>query len=165
MRDLNHPKVKPFTREIAAELSLEPRFTEFVFAKERPDCFRYRVEDVTGSWTCYVPDEFDVAYPLWSSNADQTLVLVRDSTLAFGDGWHDDPDMDIVSKTTQGLLTDLMRQIAESDVPDAELRQAAEFCDYRYLDELLAFLDEPTPVDKWSEAMEQFIANVDAKES
>lgn len=84
MDDLNHPKVKPFTREIASALAIDPAFVDFVFAEKRPECFRYWVEDVTGGWTCYVPDDFDVAYPLWCTNADQTLILVNESTASFG---------------------------------------------------------------------------------
>src|SRR5215471_11569969 len=80
MDDLNHPKVKPFTREVASALAIDPTFVDFVFAENRPECFRYWVEDVNGGWTCYVPEEFDVAYPLWCTNADQTLILARGST-------------------------------------------------------------------------------------
>ena len=164
MDDLNHPKVKPFTREIASELAIDPTFVDFVFAEQRPECFRYWVEDVAGGWTCYVPDGFDVAYPLWCTNADQTLILVKNSMASFGKGWHDNPNMEMISETTQGLLTYLMNQIAESGVPDDELRQAAKFCGYRFVDDLLAFIDGPEPEGtSWSEAMGQFIAGVDAK--
>lgn len=72
--------------------------------------------------------------------------------------------MEMISETTQGLLTYLMNQVAESEVPDDELRQAATFCGYRFVDDLLAFIDGPTPEGmSWSEAMRQFIAGVDAK--
>ncbi|PQO45770.1 hypothetical protein [Blastopirellula marina] len=165
MHDLNHPKVKPFTREIASALSIDQSFTDFVFAKNRPDCFQYWVEDVNGGWTCYVPDEFDAAYPLWSTNADQTVILVSDSAMAFGKGWHDNPEMEMISATPQGLLTYLVIQLAESGSPDAELRQAADFCGYKYLDDLLAFIDLPTPDSTWSEVTRQFIAAIDAKAS
>jgi hypothetical protein len=164
MDDLNHPKVKPFTRAIASALALEPTFVEFVFAENRPECFRYWVEDVRGGWTCYVPDEFDIAYPLWCTNADQTLILVNESTLSFGKGWHDNADVEMISETTQGLLTHLINEIAESDVPDEELELAAEFCSYRFLDDYLKFSDTPTCEGvSWSDAMHQFIAEVDAK--
>jgi hypothetical protein len=164
MDDLNHPKIKPFTREIASALALDSTFVDFVFAENRPECFRYWVEDVRGGWTCYVPDEIDLAYPLWCTNADQTLILVKESTLSFGKGWHDSPDMGVIAETTQGLLTYLINQIAESDVPDDELELAAEFCGYRFLDDYLTFIDAPTRTgDSWSDAMRQFIADVDAK--
>ncbi len=79
-------------------------------------------------------------------------------------GWHDNPEMEMISETTQGLLTYLMNQIVDSDVPDDELRQAAEFCGYRFLDDLLTFIDRPIPTGVLeSEAMRQFIASVDAK--
>jgi hypothetical protein len=155
---------KPLTREIAYSLAIDPTFVDFVFAEKRPTCFRYLVEDVNFGWTCYVPNDFDIAYPLWSTNADQTLILVKGSTISFGKGWHDNPDMEIISETTQGLLTYLINQIAESDVPDDELRQAASFCSYRFVDDLLAFIDGPRPEGtSWSEAMRQFIARLDAK--
>ena len=164
MNDLNHPKVKRFTREIASALAIDRSFADFAFASNRPDCFRYWVEDVNRGWTCYVPDDIDVAYPLWCTNADQTLILVKGSTLSFGKGWHDNPEMEIISETTQGVLTHLLNQIAESDVPDNELRKAAAFCGYLYVDDLLAFIDGPAPEGMlWSEAMDQFIASVDAR--
>jgi hypothetical protein len=164
MDDLNHPKVKPFTREIASALGLDSTFVDFVFAECRPKCFRYWVEDVHRGWTCYVPDEFDVAYPLWCTNADQTLILMSDSALSFAKGWHDNPDMEMISRTTQGLLTYLMNQVAESDVPDDELKVAADFCGYRFLHDLLRFIDIPTPAGvSWSDSMRQFIAYVDER--
>src|SRR5689334_9980928 len=104
MSDLNHPKVKPFTREIAAELGLDPTFVNFVFAKVRPDCFRYWCEGVEGSWTCYIPQAVTVAYPLWSTNADQTLLLLRGRDISYGKGYHDEPHMEEISQTSQGLL-------------------------------------------------------------
>ena len=164
MSDLNHPKVKPLTREIASLLEIDPAFVDFVFAEKRPECFRYWVEDVNDGWTCYVPNDFDVAFPLWSTNADQTLILVKGTTLSFGKGWHDNPDVEMISTTAQGLLSNLMIEIAESDVPNDELRQAAAFCGYRFVDDLLEFIDGSMPEGiSWSEAKEQFIAAVDAK--
>ena len=166
MDDLNHPKVKPFTRKIASALAIDRSFADFVFAINRQECFRCWVEDVNSGWTCYVPNDIEVVYPLWCTNADQTLILVKGSTLSFGKGWHDNPDMEVISKTTQGLLAYLIIQIAESDVPDGELRQAAAFCGFRFVDELLAFIDGPPPEGtSWSDALVQFIAGVDAKSS
>src|SRR5262249_4077136 len=137
MRDLNHPKVKAFTREIASQLRLDQSFVDFVFAKERPDRFRYRVEDVKGSWTCYIPEDVTVAYPLWSTNADQTLLLVSGSKISYGKGWHDNPDMEMISQTSQGLLANLLNAIWESEASEEEMREAAEFCGFRYLSDLL----------------------------
>jgi len=80
MDDLNHPKVKPFTREIASALAIDRSFADFVFAINRPECFRCWVEDVNSGWTCYVPHDIDVVYPLWCTNLDQTLILVKGPT-------------------------------------------------------------------------------------
>lgn len=162
MDELNHPKVKAFTRKIASDLALDPAFVEFVFSEKRPDCFEHWVEDVGSGWTCYVPDEFDVAYPLWSTNADQTLILVKGATLSFGKGWHDNPDMEMIAETTQGLLTNLIAEIAGVGVQDEELKRAAEFCGYRFLDEFLTRADE-TPDASWTESLARFIADVDAR--
>lgn len=74
--DLNHPKVKPLTMTFAQQLKWNPKFLEFVFAAQRQACFDHTCEAPNSGWTCYVPDEFDVAYPLWSTNADQTLLLL-----------------------------------------------------------------------------------------
>ena len=164
MQDLNHPKVRQLTREIATNLHLESSFVDFVFAKTRPSCFDNWVEDVAGGWTWYVPDEFEIAYPLWCTNADQTLILVGKAGLEFGKGWHDDADMEMISKTAQGLLTHLMNHIVEKDLSDDELRHASEFCGYRFLDSLLAFREVPLAAGvSWESAFDDLVADVDAK--
>ncbi len=101
-------------------------------------------------WTCYVPEEFDVAYPLWCTNADQTLILVKGSAIYFGKGWHDNADMEMISRTTQGLLTYLIVQLVDVGDSDDEILQAAAFCSYRYLDELRELMGQ-TPDRSWNE--------------
>jgi hypothetical protein len=165
MRDLNHPKVKPFTREIASRLGLDSTFVNFVFAKERPVCFRYWCEDVKGGWTCFVPETADVAYPLWSTNADQTLILVAGSEVSYAKGWHDNPDIEMISQTSQGLLADLLDKIWQSETSDEEMRVAAQFCGFRYLREYFALVNAPEPNGAdWQRKWRQFISGIDAKE-
>lgn len=161
-RDLNHLKVRSFSREIARELALEPSFVDFVFAENRPECFRNWVGDLQGSWTCYVPDAFDVAYPLWSTNADQTLILRKGDSISFGKGWHDNPEMEMISETTQGLLTYLMEEVISSSESDEECIQAAQFCSYKFLDELLQLMEQ-TPDGSYRDTLKRFIADVDAR--
>lgn len=164
MRDLNHPKVKPFTRDIASQLRLDQTFVNFVFAKERPEQFRYRVEDVKGSWTCWVPDDVTVAYPLWSTNADQMLLLLIGSKISYGQGWHDNPDMEMISQTSQGLLANLLNSIWESEASEAEIREAAEFCGFRFLSDLFEFVNAPVPDGLgWEQRWRQFVSVIDAK--
>ena len=165
MPDLNHPKVTPFTRAIASQLRLDPTFVNFVFAKERPECFRYWCEEVEGSWTCYIPDGVAVAYPLWSTNADQTLLLLSGGTISYGMGWHDNPEMEMISQTSQGLLADLMNKIRESEaLPEEEMRAAAQFCGFRYLTELLAFGNAPEAEGvSWEQRWRAFVSGIDAK--
>ncbi|MEZ6045232.1 MAG: hypothetical protein R3C11_06545 [Planctomycetaceae bacterium] len=160
MDDLNHPKVRKFTREIGRRLRIDESFLDFVFADKRPDCFQYWVEDVASGWTCYVPDEFDVTYPLWSTNANQTLLLVTGDSLVFGQGYHDSPEVNLIAKTTQGLLTELMIQLIESEASDVELREAAEFCGYRFFDRLLILMDTISSED-YSVLIGHFITEVD----
>jgi hypothetical protein len=164
MNDLNHPKVTPFTREIASRLLLDSTFVDFVFAKMRPECFRYWCEDVDGGWTCFVPDSVDVAYPLWSTNANQTLILVADSEISYAKGWHDAPDIAVISQTSQGLLADLLNNIWESEASEEEMRADAQFCGFRYLSEYFAFAKalQPSGVD-WEPKWQQFISGIDAK--
>lgn len=164
MDDLNHPKVKPFTREIASALALDQTFVDFVFADKRPECLRYWVEDVTRGWTCYVPEEFDIAYPLWCTNADQTLILKIGSTLRFGKGWHDNPEMEMISETSQGLLTHLMAELAGAGASDEDLTNAAASCGYRYLDEWIKLMDQASD-GSWTDTLERFIAVVDTRNS
>jgi len=72
--------------------------------------------------------------------------------------------MEMISGSSQGLLTYLMNQIAEEDIPDDELRLAAQFGGYRLVEELLAFIDGPEPKNgSWAQAMDQFIAGIDEK--
>ena len=164
MCDLNHPKVKPFTRAIASQLPLDPTFVNFVFAKERPNCFGYWCEDVQGSWTCFVPDDVTVAYPLWSTNADQTLLVLSGTKISYGKGWHDNPEMEMISETSQGLLANLLNSIWESEASEEEMREASEFCGFRYLSDLFEFVNAPTPnCVEWAQSRRQFVSAIDAK--
>lgn len=164
MRDLNHPKVRPFTRDIALQLRLDQTFVDFVFAKERPEPFRYWVEDANRGWTCYIPDNITVAYPLWSTNGDQTLLLLSGSMISYGQGWHDNPDMEVISRTSQGLLANLLNSIWESEASEAEMEELAEFCGFRYLSDLLEFVNTHAPDDaEWEQKWRQFISAIDAR--
>ncbi len=162
MFKLNHPKVRVFSCEVASHLRLEPSFVDFVFADYRPECLRNWVEDAHTGWTCYVPEEFDVAFPLWCCNADQTLILGKGSEIFFGEGWHDNAEMEMISRTTQGLLTRLIAKLIDVGDSDDELHQAAESCNYSYLDELLELVRQTTD-RSWSETLKRFIAEVDAR--
>jgi len=164
MHNFNHPKVKPFTREVGTALALDVEFVDFVLATKRPECFRNWVEDVDRGWTCYIPDEIDAAYALWCTNSDQTLILLNGIKQTFAKGWHDSWNIEIISETTQGLLTSVMSPLAESELPENELHQAAAFCGYRFLDDLLTFIDKHgADYMGWSEAMAGFIASIDAR--
>lgn len=162
MNDLNHPKVMPFTREIASVLSIDRRFVEFVFAETRPDSFRYWVGDASRGWTCYVPDEFDAAYPLWSTNADQTLILTVGDAKYFGKGCHDNHEMELISRTTQGLLANLLAEIAGIEDSDEKLKLAAKFCGFDYLAELLVLLNDVADFG-WLQSLREFIEDVDRR--
>ncbi|PQO43869.1 hypothetical protein [Blastopirellula marina] len=139
MDDLHHPKVSPFDRNIAASLNLQPAFIDFVFAESKPACFDFRCEPAENGWTCFIPDEIDVAYPLWSANADQTLLLVRSDGCYYGHGYHDDPTVAYVSRTSQGLLAELFIAMYESETEISELQNAAEFASFRYLNACIDF--------------------------
>ena len=163
MSDLDHPKVAPFTQDVARGLQIEPSFVDFVFAVERPVCFQYWCESVDGGWTCFVPDEIDIAYPLWSCNADQTLLLLSHGNISFGKGYHDAADMEMISGTSQGLLADLINLLYESETPEEEILLAAEFCGFRFLTDYFTFIKEPIPYEtdrekRWS----AFVRSIDA---
>ena len=163
--DLNHPKVTAFTLEIASRLSLDSAFVNFVLAKERPRCFDSWCEDVESGWTCFVPDKVDIAFPLWSTNADQTLILLAGTEVSYAKGWHDNPDMEIISQTSQGLLADLLNKIWESEASDEEMQAAANACGFKYLSEYLEWVSAPeTNPGDWQERWGQFISAIDAKE-
>lgn len=168
MNSLNHPKVKPLTRARAVELGLEPRFIDFIFRDEKPSCFRYWCKSKDSGWTCFVPESVDVAYPLWSCNADQTLLLLSKDQLSFARGYHDDPDdpdVENISLTSQGLLADLINKVYESETPVEEVRLAAESCGFRYLNEYLDFrVDLPENGD-WESVWRSFIREVDERSS
>ena len=93
---LNHPKVKHLTLEIALDLKLEPSFLTFIFTEKRPECFDNWCE--TGGWTSYVPDNYEIAYPIWSTNSDQTLILISNGIISYGKGYHDCNEIEIISK-------------------------------------------------------------------
>lgn len=160
----NHPKVTVLTPAIASQLPLDLSFVNFVFAKERPECFRYWVEDAGRGWTCFVPESVDRAYSLWSTNSNQTLLLVTGKELSFAKGYHDDPGIEWVSKTSQGVLADLLDKIWSSGSSRDELTAAAQFCGFRFLVELFAHGDSPLLESPgWEDRWRQLIADIDAK--
>ncbi len=79
-------------------------------------------------------------------------------------GYHDNPDIETISQTSQGLLADLLNKIWEAEASEEEMRAAARFCGFRYLGEFLAFVDAADDVD-WEQGWRQFIADIDAKSS
>lgn len=164
MHDLNHPKVTLLTPEIASKLGLDATFIRFVFAKEKPECFRSWCEDASRGWTCFVPESVDRAYALWSTNANQTLVFVSDQKLSYGKGYHDCPEIQLISQTSQGLLAHLLFNISCSVTSDDEIAEAAEFCGFRSLSELLEYGKSPLlEANGWEERERVFFASIDAR--
>jgi hypothetical protein len=70
--------------------------------------------------------------------------------------------MEVISETTQGLLTHLMAELAGAGVSDQELKRAAEFCGYLFLEELLTLMEQASDAS-WTETLERFIADVDSR--
>lgn len=164
MQDLNHPKISTFTRNVAATLNVERSFVDFVFAESKPSCFEFRCQPAQSGWTCYVPDDVDVAYPLWSSNADQTLLTVSRGAVAFADGYHDDPTFDRISGTAQGLLATLFISLYESEVTDDDLTAAAAFAGFRFLADCIRFQNSNgADYANWDSLLADFIATIDER--
>ncbi len=117
-----------------------------------------------GKWACYIPESVDVAYPLWSTNADQPLLLRSGSAISFGMGYHDNPDIEMIAQTPQGLLADLLNRIWESEATEEEMREAAQVCGFKYLAELREFVNSPE-LDGlgWQQRRRQFLSEIDAK--
>lgn len=163
---MNHPKIQPLTGEIAATLGLEERFVDFVFARERPVCFHYWCEPADKGWTCFVPDEFRVAHPLWSCNANQALLLVSEAGVSYSRGYHDARDMEFISRSSQGLLAYLLNCIYESEANEEEMAVAVAFTGFRYFAEFQKFrelIDGDKPRAPWEESWRRFIESIDAK--
>lgn len=159
MSDLIHPKVKEFSADVAKEFNLDEKFTEFVLSDNKPLCFEYRVENPSNGWTCYLPDEVEVAYPLWSCNADQTLLCVDKGGYWFARGYHDDHDLNRISNSHQGLLADLFISLYESEETDFALKEAASASGFRFLEKVLEFLEQEHE-DHYGEC-EKFVLEVD----
>ncbi len=163
MSVLAHPKVSQFTREIGSELGLESSFLDFVFSKARPDCFRDWCRDADNGWTCYVPDDVIVAYPLWSTNSDQILLVVSESEISYAMGFHDHPNIKFLSKTSQGLLADLLSQMWDV-ISEVEMGEAIEFCKFMYSWDLFVFVRSFRKTEEgvsWKQNRSSFIADVD----
>ncbi|MCA9616695.1 MAG: hypothetical protein KC586_28245 [Myxococcales bacterium] len=160
--DLNHPKVAPFTREVARALRLDPSFVEFVLASEKPECMSYWCEEPTAGWAAWVPDEWEVAYPLWCTGSNPTVILCAGDTHVFAHTYHDSDFVNVVARTAQGLLADLFVNLWENEVEDDPLRDAATACGFRYLDEVLRFEEEHNAAANYRELLPAFIAHIDA---
>jgi len=162
--DLNHPKVTPLTRELAASYALDGTFVDFVFAEKKPACFDYHCEPASNGWTCDIPDEYDRAHPLWSSNANQTLLLASKAGIRFGHGYHDDPEINLVARTTQGLLADLFIDLYERNRSASPLHEGAVFCGFQFLAECKQFqLDQSGDFNQWQKRKAEFIAFIDGR--
>jgi len=163
--DLNDPKVRPFSRAIGQQLGLEPKFIDFVFSPHHHDFFRYRVESVGESWTAIIPPDVSAAYPLWSSNGEQTLVCVNGEGLWFGLGWHDgSDDPEYLSKSVQGLLARLFIDGVDPSAPLLEYEAAAETCGFRYLSDVVSFLRASAGHDgAFQEKIWHFINEIDGR--
>ncbi len=147
LRNLNHPRVHRITPSIAVEIGLSPGFRSFVFSESRPEVFRYRVESLDHTWTCFIPDHIEKAYALWSCNADQTLVCLTGEERSFWHGYHDDPEPTFVARTEQGLLFDLFVGIYESDLPPEVMEFASQSASFRYLENLIDWYRENSDED------------------
>ena len=157
--DMNHPKVKPLTLQIAREIELDERLIELIFADTVPECFEYRIEPIEGSWTCNIPDEYDVAYPIWSCNGDQTLVCLKGKETHFIEGYHDDPEIKRVSRTTQGLLAYILLNWFEGDEPE-DVQEAANACGFKHAELVIDYFEQD--IEDFDAEEAKIIASVDA---
>lgn len=145
-------------------LGVEPAFVEFVFAETRPTCFEFRIEDPKSGWTCFLPDEVDAAYPLWSANADQTLLLVSDGEERHLGVVVVPLSVPNVACTEQGLLARLLNAVHESEASDHEMAEAAAAAGFRFLPELLDFVAKPVPEGRsWDDSWDRFRADIDTR--
>jgi hypothetical protein len=136
MNDLNDPKIRPLTVEVAASLGLEQAFVAFLFAASRPACFDYWVESPERGWTSRVPSNVDVAYPLWCTNGDQMLLCEGQGRRWFRQGYHDGDEARDVAKSVQGLLADLFFRMSDSESAEEDLRAAATSGGFRYFEKV-----------------------------
>lgn len=162
--DLNHPKVKFITHEIADQIGLSTNLQNFIFAESRHECFDFKIERLEGSWTCNIPETMDCAYAIWSCNADQTLVCIENDKLSFWFGFHDDPDAYMIAKTEQGLLFNLFVSIYESERYDAELKEIARGVSFNYLDELIEWRSNLPELADYCTELDKIIEKIDTNE-
>jgi hypothetical protein len=148
------------TREVARDLGFDAGFIEFIFAESRPPCFEYCLEPPGNGWTCHIPDEYEAAYPLWSQNGDQTLVCVSGQNIYFINGYHDDPDVTVKSRTDQGLLAEIFIDMYESEESEEALREASLFSGFAHLDQVLEFCEREGGND-YDDERKQLIAAID----
>lgn len=161
---MNHPKISEFTCAVGINYKLSDRFVNFVLAKTKPPCFDFRCEPAANGRTSFVPDDVDVAYPLWSANADQTLMLVNSAGLRFAYGYHDESDVDIVSTTPSGLLCRLFIALIESEEPESSLQAGADFAGFSFLADCIAFCDaNSASYREYDHLIAKFTARIDAK--
>ncbi len=164
MNDLAHPRVSEFTHDVAKTLKLDKAFVEFVLNPSRPACFSYRCAPAANGWTCFVPDDAEVAHPLWSCNANQTLIFVSQGTVLYAKGSHESPTIDPIARTPQGLLADLFIDLYEDETELTELEAAADFAGFRFLGDCIEFQTaNGANAIQWESLLADFIAAIDRR--
>ncbi len=149
------------TREDLLALGLSPALVEFVLAEPRPKPFSSLCEPRDCGWACVLPEDTSV-YVLWTRNGDVTAALARGGSVSFALLRHDDPTIEPLADTEQGLLARLFLDLLESPRATPEgLRRAAESVGFRHLGELAAWHGRYGSAADFQERFDQFVRDVD----
>jgi hypothetical protein len=169
-RGLDEPIIyrTDFSRQDLIHLGLSPKFADFVFLEPKPYRLRYRCESRHSGWVCFVPDDVEIVYPLWTCNADVTALWVRQGRQEFVNLYHDDPETLLLANTEQGLLLHLFLALLESEDWNnpaqalGRLEQLAEIAGFRCLKELHEWHQQLGPgCTDFEERWKRFLASLD----
>jgi hypothetical protein len=156
-------------RDELLALGLSPTLVDFVFLEPKPKPFTSWCEPRENGWPSFLPPDVSAVYPLWSCNADLTVLWVRRGDREFVKLHHDDPTVDRLAKSEQGLLARLFVPLIEAQDwrrrADAErrLRQAADLVGFRYLDKLRELYDEHAAADDFNQRLDRLVAWLDRR--
>ncbi len=112
--------LKRLTYQEFVESGISPPVARFLTSSEHPIAdFDILVRPVHCNWEYDVPADASNVIGLWDENSDPVVRWQRNGVIEFVWLFHDDPGIDVVATSEQGLLADLFLKYHEMECDPA----------------------------------------------